>query len=66
MFGYGDKFIHKIEVPYTNMETKTKKMASYLDLLHLYEEFARGLHSHAVICYCDWGTCHFHWFWYKD
>ena len=36
-FGYGHKFIHKIEVAYTNVDSKTKKMVvSYLNLLPLY------------------------------
>ena len=46
-FFHGDKIIHKIEVLYTNIEPKTKKMVSYLNLVPLYEEFARGVHFHA-------------------
>ena len=43
-FGYGDKFIHMIEVAYTNIHSETKiKMVSYLILLPLYEEFAWGV-----------------------
>ena len=42
-----------------------KKMV-YLNLLPLYEEFAKGVQFHTVICYCVWGTCRFHWCWYKD
>ena len=38
-FGYGDKFIQKIEAAYTNIQSKTKKMVSYLNLLPLYQEF---------------------------
>ena len=34
-------------------------MVSYLNLLPLYEELARGVHSYTVICYYGWGTCHF-------
>ena len=25
----------------------------------LYEGFAKGVHSHTVVCYYGWGTCHF-------
>ena len=40
---------------------KLKKMVSYLKLLPLYEEFAKGVTSHTVLYYCGWGTCHLHW-----
>ena len=31
--GYEDKFIDKIEIVYTNIQSKTKKMVSYRNLL---------------------------------
>ena len=52
-FGYRDKFIRKIEVAYTKIKSKIEKMVSYLNLLRLYEEFPRGVHSHTVIYYCS-------------
>ena len=42
------------------------KLKNLSDPFNLYEEFARGVHSHTVICYCGCCTCYFHWCWYKD
>ena len=39
----------KLHTPVSNL--KLKKMVSYLNLLPLYEELARGVHSYTVICY---------------
>ena len=39
----------RLKVAYTNIESKTRKMVSYLNLLPLYEEFSRGADSHAVM-----------------
>ena len=36
LIGYGDKFISNIEVAYTNIQSKTKNMVSYLNLLPLH------------------------------
>ena len=44
-----ETFIHKIEVAYTNIKSKTKKMVSYLKPLPLYEEFARGVHCYMLL-----------------
>ena len=39
----------KLRTPILNL--KQKKMVSYLNLLPFYEEFARVVHSHAVLDY---------------
>ena len=44
MFGYEDKFIHKIEVANTNVESKTKRIVSNLNLLPLYRS-SPGVHT---------------------
>ena len=53
----------KFHTPISNL--KLKKMVSYLNLSPLYRS-SPGMHTLILLCYCGWGTCHFHWCWYKD
>ena len=42
-----------IDVAYTNIQSRTKINGQLLILLPLYKTFARGVHSHTVIYYCE-------------
>ena len=38
-----------MEVAFTNIESKTKNIFSYLNILSLYEEFSRAVHSRTLL-----------------
>ena len=58
-----NKFIHMIEIGYTNIQSKTKINGPLSDQLTV----IWGVRQGCPLSYCyEWGTFHFHWCWYKD
>ena len=65
-FSYRNKFIHMIQVAWTNIQSKIKINGLLSDSFTLIQGFRQCCPLYVVMRYCGWVTSNFHWCPYKN